>query len=59
MALALSAGEGEAVALPVKTIVRGAWLLDHYGDLGNKSDVESAYRLFEMGVEELERIHER
>ncbi|MFQ5790341.1 MAG: heavy metal-binding domain-containing protein, partial [Acidobacteriota bacterium] len=53
LALALSAKEGESVALPVKTIVRAAWLLDLYGDLGNKPNVESAYRLFVRGIQQL------
>lgn len=59
LALGLSAKKGEPVALPVKTIVRAAWLLDMYGDLGNKSKVESAYRLFETGIEELRGVYDR
>ncbi len=59
LALALGAQEGEAVDLPVKKIVRAAWLLDMYGDLGNRLKIESAYGLFEEGMRELERIHAR
>jgi hypothetical protein len=59
LALALSASEGDTVALPVKKIVRAAWLLDMYGDVGNRPKVESAFRLFETGVRELEEMHAR
>jgi hypothetical protein len=59
LALGLSEKEGKPVALPVKKIVRAAWLLDMYGDLGNKSQVESAYHLFETGIEELRGVYDR
>ena len=58
-ALALQEREGERVAVPVKTLVRAAWLLDHYGDLGKKSEVEAAHRLFVQGMADLERAHAR
>jgi hypothetical protein len=54
MALALLEREGEAIARPVKTIVRAAWLLDYYGDLGRKAEVEAAHRLFAQGMADLE-----
>jgi hypothetical protein len=59
LALALSAREGEGVALLVKKIVRAAWLLDMYGDMGNRLKVESAYELFEEGIRDLAGIHAR
>ena len=58
-ALALLEREGESVAGPVKTLVRAAWLLDHYGDLGKKAEVEAAQRLFARGMADLERAHAR
>ena len=59
LALALGTREGETVALPVKKLVRAAWLLDMYGDLGNRLKVESAYELFEEGIRDLEEIRTR
>ena len=58
-ALALLERDGESVAVPVKTLVRAAWLLDHYGDLGKKAEVEAAHRLFVQGMADLERAHAR
>ena len=59
LALTLGTLEGEAVALPVKKLVRAAWLLDMYGDLGNRLKIESAYGLFEEGIRDLEEMHAR
>ena len=59
LALALLEREGERVAVPVKTLVRAAWLLDHYGDRGKKAEVEAAQRLFARGMADLERAHAR
>jgi hypothetical protein len=59
LALALLEREGDRVAAPVKTLVRAAWLLDLYGDLGKKTEVEAAQRLFARGVAELEGAGER
>ena len=56
-ALALQELEGDRVAVPVKTLVRAAWLLDHYGDLGKRAEVEAAQRLFARGMADLERAH--
>lgn len=44
----------ERVALPAKKLVRASWLLDTYGDMGNREQVEVAYRLFAEAVRELE-----
>lgn len=35
----------------VKQLVRSAWLLDDYGDLGNREKVYAAYDMFEEAVE--------
>jgi hypothetical protein len=59
LALALLEREGARVALPVKTVVRAAWLLDLHGDLGKKAQVEAAHRLFVRGIAELEKAHAR
>lgn len=59
LALALEERERDKVALAVKTIVRAAWLLDLYGDLGKKAEVEAAQRLFATGIEALKRAHGR
>jgi hypothetical protein len=59
LTLALVDREGERVAVAAKKIVRAAWLLDTYGDLGNRLEVESAYRLFEEGIRQLEEASAR
>lgn len=59
LVLALREKEGDRVALSAKTIVRAAWLLDTYGDLGNRLEVESAYGIFEKGIRQLEEAHAR
>jgi hypothetical protein len=59
LALALLEREGDRVALPVKTLVRAAWLLDLYGDLGKRTEVEAAHRLFAHGIADLEKAHAR
>jgi hypothetical protein len=58
LVLALNAQTGERIALPAKTLVRAAWLLDLYGDRGNRLEVERAYRLFEEGMSALEEAYE-
>jgi Heavy metal binding domain len=58
LVLALSKSEGERVAIPAKKLVRAAWLLDTYGDLGNRLQVESAYRLFDEAIRQLETAYE-
>ncbi|HSF16013.1 MAG TPA: heavy metal-binding domain-containing protein [Vicinamibacteria bacterium] len=59
LVLALNEKEPERVGFPAKKLVRAAWLLDTYGDLGNRIEVESAYRLFEEAIQELEAAHAR
>ncbi len=52
--LALNAREGDKVSVAAKKLIRAAWLLDVYGDMGNRVEVESAYQLFEDSIQELE-----
>ena len=40
----------------VKGIVRGAWLLDHFGDQGDRPGVLQQYRVFSEGVKLLEAL---
>jgi len=54
LVLALNEREAERVSVPAKKLVRAAWLLDVYGDMGNKVEIETAYRLFEQSIQELE-----
>lgn len=57
LALVLAKKADRDVALPVKRIVRSAWLLDAFGDLGNRPRVEAAYELFRLGTRELEATY--
>lgn len=41
------------VRLAVRRLVRAAWLLDWYGDLGNRQQVDEAYVLFGAAAEEI------
>lgn len=59
LVLALNEKEGERVSVPAKKLVRAAWLLDVYGDMGNKEEVQKAYRLFEESIRELEAARAR
>ena len=46
------------VRIAVRHIVRAAYLLDWYGDLGNKTDVDNAYRVFGSAVGELSAVYD-
>lgn len=46
------------VRIAVRSLVRAAWLLDWYGDLGNKQQVDDAYDVFGSAVAEISRIYE-
>ncbi len=59
LVLALNERESELVSVPAKKLVRAAWLLDVYGDMGNKVEIETAYRLFEQSIRELEAVRAR
>ena len=41
------------VRIAVRHLVRAAYLLDWYGDLGDKTDVDSAFRVFGSAVREI------
>jgi hypothetical protein len=38
----------------IKRLVRSAWLLDAFGDLGNKEQITNAYAQFEAAVKDVE-----
>lgn len=46
------------VRIAVRHLVRAAWLLDWYGDLGNKQQVSGAYDVFESSVSDISRVYE-
>ena len=45
------------VRIAVRHLVRAAWLLDWYGDLGNKQQVSDAYDIFSAAASEIARIY--
>lgn len=65
LALALEARVGAETDAPLegnllwalKQLVRAAWLLDDYGDLGDREKVTAAYDLFEEASKELQGIY--
>ena len=59
LGLALEEQEGESVAIATKKLVRAAWLLDTFGDMGNKLEVEKAYEMFVESIEDLEAARAR
>ncbi len=52
----LKAGRELEFQRALRSLVRGAWLLDLYGDLGDGAKAEEAYREFSAGVEGLQRL---
>ncbi|MBI4586898.1 MAG: hypothetical protein HY717_23025 [Planctomycetes bacterium] len=52
----LDAGCQKEFQRALRQLVRGAWLLDLYGDLGDGVKAEEAYREFSAGAEGLKRI---
>ncbi len=52
--LALVDKEPDIVGVPAKKLVRAAWLLDVFGDMGNRVEIERAYGLFAESMLELE-----
>ena len=46
------------VRIAVRHLVRSAWLLDWYGDLGNKQQVSGAYDIFGSAVSVIAQIYE-
>jgi len=47
------------VRIAVRQLVRAAYLLDWYGDLGNKIDVDSAYGVFGSTVAEIVAVYDQ
>ena len=45
------------VRIAVRSLVRAAWLLDWYGDLGNKQQVSEAYDILNEAVVEIARVY--
>ena len=41
----------------LKQLVRSAWLLDDYGDLGNREKVQVAYDWFDEAVEQIQSVY--
>ena len=54
---ALPARARNDVRIAVRSLVRAAWLLDWYGDLGNRQQVDEAYSVFGSAVAEILRIY--
>ena len=46
------------VRIAIRSLVRAAWLLDWYGDLGNKQQVNDAYDVFGSSVAEVSRVYD-
>ena len=55
--LALIEEDAERFERVGKKLVQAAWLLDIFGDEGNRPRVEAAYELFQAALEELEALH--
>ena len=45
------------VKIAVRSLVRAAWLLDWYGDVGNKQQVSDAYDIFNQAVLEIVAVY--
>ncbi len=56
-AIDLPARAGNDVRIAIRSLVRAAWLLDWYGDLGNKQQVGDAYAIFVEAVDEINRVY--
>ena len=48
----LPAGRRELAEPAIKRLVRTAWLLDAFGDLGNRQQIADAYTIFAASVAE-------
>ena len=46
------------VRIAVRSLVRAAWLLDWYGDLGNKQQVSEAHDVFDEAVEGINQVYD-
>ena len=45
------------IRIAVRSLVRSAWLLDWYGDLGNKQQVSDAHDVFDEAVDLITEIY--
>ena len=54
---ALPAAERNLVRIAVRSLVRAAWLLDWYGDLGNKQQVSEAHDVFSEAVRGINQVY--
>ena len=54
----LPAASGNRIRIAVRHLVRSAYLLDWYGDLGNKNDVDGAYAVFGGAVGEINAVYD-
>jgi hypothetical protein len=54
----LPAAMNNQVRIAVRHLVRAAYLLDWYGDLGNKNDVDDAYQVFGASVNEISAVYD-
>ena len=53
----LSERDRNQIRIAVRHLVRAAYLLDWYGDLGNKTDVDSAYTVFGSAIREISVLY--
>ena len=54
----LPSASGNQVRIAVRHLVRSAYLLDWYGDLGNKNNVDNAYAIFGGAVGEINAVYD-
>ena len=54
---ALPAEGRNRVRIAVRSLVRAAWLLDWYGDLGNKQQVSEAHEVFDEAVQDINQVY--
>ena len=54
----LPAASGNQIRIAVRHLVRSAYLLDWYGDLGNKNNVDNAYAVFGGAVGEINAVYD-
>lgn len=54
---ALPADQRPKLHWALKQLVRSAWLLDDYGDLGNREKVQVAYDWFDEAVEQIQSVY--
>ncbi len=55
----LPAGQRPKTAHAIDQLVRAAWLLDNYGDIGDKAQIEQAYAAFSRAANEVQSAFSR